>query len=254
MVAQLTPYPDVDRVRQALGPELVGLYLYGSLVTGDYTPGVSDVDLLAATRTDVDETAFDRLDEAHRALARAHPPWEGRIEIAYLSQEGLRTYRAQETRMAVISPGEPFHYKPAGSGWLINWWLVRERGMTLYGPDPRRLIAPISQEEFLAMVRDHARRWLVWVEDERSRKAQSYARLTLCRAWYAAVNGEQVSKRRAAVWAQRQLPEEAPLIEQALAWREGADDPGIDHGATFAETVRFVHDMVDLVEAALHGR
>jgi hypothetical protein len=63
--------------------------------------------------------------------------------------------------------------------------------------------------------------------------------------------GEQVSKRRAALWAQDYLPEQAKLIEQALEWRKAQDDKGIDHEATFPETECFVHFMIDQVEAVL---
>ena len=35
-------------VTAVLGEQLVGLYLYGSLTTGDFTEGVSDIDLLAS--------------------------------------------------------------------------------------------------------------------------------------------------------------------------------------------------------------
>ena len=62
----ITAYPDVDAllgqlldgIRNALGERLLGLYLYGSLVAGDFTPGTSDVDLLAATATIIDEREF----------------------------------------------------------------------------------------------------------------------------------------------------------------------------------------------------
>jgi predicted nucleotidyltransferase len=256
---KLTSYPDVDkllyglrdRIRQILGEKLVGLYLYGSLVTGDFDPGVSDFDLLAATATEIDDEAFDRLQQLHLDFVDTHPAWENRVEIAYLPVEGLRTFRTKESVMAVISPGEPFHRKAAGKEWTINWWLVRERGRTLYGPDPKTLIEPISQQEFLDMVRQHARQWREWVTESRSRKAQSYARLTLCRALYAAVHGEQPSKRRAARWAQERYPEHARLIEEALAWREAEDDSEVDHEATYPETERFVQFMIDHVEAVL---
>lgn len=256
---EMTPYPDIDkllnellhRIRQALDNKLVGLYLYGSLVTGDFDRGVSDCDLLAATTTDIDDKEFDRLQELHLDFANHHPEWDNRVEIAYLSVAGLKTFKTKESTMAVISPGEPFHFKPAGREWLINWWQVRERGLTLFGPDPKILIEPISQDEFLDVVREHTQRWREWVEDFRYRKGQSYARLTLCRALYAAKNGEQVSKKRAALWAQDRLPEQAKLIEQALEWREAEDDEGVDHEATFPETECFVHFMIDQVEAVL---
>ncbi|HUT21521.1 MAG TPA: aminoglycoside adenylyltransferase domain-containing protein, partial [Anaerolineae bacterium] len=257
-----TPYPDVDkllddllhRIRQILDAKLVGLYLYGSLVTGDFCRGVSDFDLLAATGTDIDQTEFDRLRELHLAFVSDHPEWDNRVEIAYLSVAGLRTFKTQESVMAVISPGEPFHFKPAGKEWLINWWLVRERGRTLYGLHPESLIGPISGQEFLGSVREHAQHWREWVEESRSRKGQSYARLTLCRALYAAVHGEQASKKRAARWVQDRFPEQAGLIEQALEWREAEDDSGVDHEATYPETECFVRFMIDQVECALGKR
>lgn len=50
-----TPYEDVNtllgallaRIRSVLGINLVGVYLYGSLPSGDFDPDVSDIDLLA---------------------------------------------------------------------------------------------------------------------------------------------------------------------------------------------------------------
>jgi hypothetical protein len=253
----LARYPDIEKllsdllhqIRPILGQKLVGLYLYGSLVSGDFDRGVSDFDLLAATKTDIDSQEFDRLDELHLDFTRQHPQWENRIEIAYLSIAGLETFKTQVSKMAVISPGEPFHFKQAGIEWLINWWLVRERGLVLYGPDPKTLIGPISQQEFLDTVREHARWWRKGVRDSRNRKSQAYARLTLCRALYAARNGEHVSKRQAALWARDCFPEQATLIEEALEWRLAEDGEGIDHEATFADTERFVHSMIEQVEA-----
>jgi predicted nucleotidyltransferase len=51
-----TPYADVNQLLEQLlsslqtilGKKLVGLYLYGSLVTGDFDHECSDIDLLAA--------------------------------------------------------------------------------------------------------------------------------------------------------------------------------------------------------------
>jgi len=258
-MTQLTPYPDIDKllndvlhqIRWILDKKLVGLYLYGSLVSGDFDRGVSDIDLMAATTTDIDDKEFDRLQQLHLEFIDDHPEWDNRIEVAYLSVAGLRTFKTRASRIAVISPGEPFHFKKAGKEWLINWWLVRERGIALYGPDPKTLIGPISQEEFLDSVREHAQRWRKGVRDSRNRKSQAYARLTLCRALYAAIYGEQVSKREAALWARGYYPEQARLIDQALKWRKAEDREGIDHGATFSQTERFVHSMIDQVEAVL---
>ncbi|HZS08174.1 MAG TPA: aminoglycoside adenylyltransferase domain-containing protein [Blastocatellia bacterium] len=252
---QFTPDADVDellgslldRMRQILGGKLVGLYLYGSLVTGDFDRQCSDIDLLAVTSADIDEQEFERLREMHNDFVVQNPKWDDRIEIAYVSAAALRTFRSQASQIAIISPGEPFHGKEAGKDWLINWWTVREKGVALYGPAPATLIDPISQEEFLHAVREQAREWRTWVYHMHKRPAQAYAILTMCRALYASRNGEQASKKQAARWAQECLPQWAPLIQNALGWRAAWRDEAVDHPATFPETVRFVHFVTDQI-------
>jgi hypothetical protein len=251
----ITPYADIDellgrlldRMRQILGQRLVGLYLYGSLVTGDFDRDVSDIDLLAATSSDIDSHEFDQLERMHNALARDYPLWEGRIEIAYLSTAALKTFRTRASPIAIISPGEPFHIKEAGKDWLMNWWVVRERGVALFGPAPAALIEPISQREFLQAVQEHARAWREWINIMRDQPGQAYAIVTLCRAMYTSTYGEQVSKQQAALSAQQRFPEWAGLIQNALAWRTGWRDELVDPMATFPETVKFVDFAIEQV-------
>src|SRR6185437_13654186 len=117
------------------------------------------------------------------------------------------------------SPGEPFHTKNAGIDWLINWYVVREKGVALFGPSPKTLIDPISREELVQAVEDSARWWRGRVENHEPwhRNAQVYAILTMCRALYTFKTTDFVSKRQAALWAQTAMPEWAPVIRRALA-------------------------------------
>lgn len=72
------------------------------------------------------------------------------------------------------------------------------------------------------------------------RKSQAYAFLTMCQALYTLTYGEQVSKKQAALWAAKEFPEWASLIENALLRREAWRDENVDHAATFQDTLRFV--------------
>ena len=244
----LTSYPDVDalllnlrqQLQQILGIELVGLYLYGSLVTGDFCIDISDLDLLVVIASDLDAPHFSQLQQMHATLERTYSEWEGRIEAAYLSKRALKTYKTEMSQIAIISPGEPFHLKKAGRDWLLNWRIVREKGLTLYGPSPKTLIEPVSKQEFVETVREHAIWWSESIDEMRERPSQAYAILTLCRALYAWTKGDQVSKKRAAEWAQGRYPQWAELIQQALIWRREWRDKQVDHAATFPHTVRFV--------------
>src|SRR3990172_7166249 len=98
----------LSRMRHILQEKLAGLYLYGSLTTGDFDPESSDIDLLAATSSDVSGTEFDALRAMHLDFARDNSGWEDRVEVAYLSVMALRTFRAERSPIAVITPGEPF--------------------------------------------------------------------------------------------------------------------------------------------------
>lgn len=254
---QFTPDADVEDIlskllegmRRVLGRRLAGVYLYGSLVTGDFDRDTSDIDLLAVTRDELDARDFDLLDNLHQEVAAEHPFWAERLEIAYLSADALKSFKTEASRIAVISPGEPFHFKEAGNDWLINWWTVRERGVALFGLEPQALIPHISKAEFVQAVREQAEEWREHVFTSHERAWQAYAILTMCRALYANECGEMASKQQAARWAQGELPEWAPLIENALLWRAAWRDKEVDHEATYPETVSFVHYVIDKIRA-----
>lgn len=240
----------VARIRSVLGERLVGVYLYGSLVWGDFDVEVSDIDLLAATDGVVDERELGELEGMHREIAGEWPDWDNRIEVQYQSLEGLRTFRERKSWMGNISPGEPLHMVEAGREWLLNWYFVREKGVVLWGPDPKEIIPVITKDEYLVSVRDHMEGWREWIEGTRdSRPYQGYAILTACRALYTARNGEQVSKKKAAEWAAKELPKWAGLIGEALRWREEAKGMGeVDTEESYGRAVEFVGVVREMIE------
>lgn len=254
----MTPYADVNQIldrlraqmRAILGDKLVGLYLYGSLAAGDFDAGISDMDLLAALTSDLDGREFDALDAMHRATAADYPDWDDRIEIAYLSIRGLNTFRTERSPLGIISPGEPFHIIQAGADWLMNWYMVRKMGRTIYGPPPAEVIGPIADEEFIQTVKDHARAWQGWIADySQRRKSQAYAILTMCRTLYTCHHRAQVSKRQAARWVAERYPQWAALVMQAWAWRMADEDEDADPAVTVPETQAFVQFAVGQIAA-----
>lgn len=252
-----TNYPDVNALLAAilaglqavLGDKLVGLYLFGSLTTGSFVPGVSDIDLLAVTQDDIDAQDFQALDALHTRLLAAYPAWDNRLELLYLSRAALATFRTQISQIAVISPGEPFNIKDAGMDWLSNWYMVRTAGRTLYGPDPTTLIGPISQADFVQCIRDYVAYWQTEIDHVKTRRDQSYAILSLCRAYYTIRHGQQVSKQHAAAWAKEQFPQWADLIDQATTWRLDKAYHNADTAGTQPITKRFVTFMAEQINA-----
>jgi len=243
-----TPYTDINELleillsemQKILGEKLIGFYLYGSLVIGDFDPTISDIDLVAALAFDLDDKEFEALQKMHEDFVQHHEEWSDRIEVCYISLAALQSVKTRTSQVANISPGEPFHKRQTSIEWLISWYVVRETSITLFGPSPKTIIEPISKDEFIQAVRSHAKAWDEWIHDMHNRKSQAYAILTMCRALYTLKFGEQVSKKQAALWAEKEFPEWASLIENALLWREAWRDENVDHDATFQETLRFV--------------
>ena len=230
----------LENMKNVLGDKLVGLYLYGSLVWGDFDSKLSDIDLLAVVSTNVTEKEFESLKQMHQSFVDKHQQWNDRIEVQYLSRSALRTFKEKMSPAVTISPGEPIHRIEVGKHWLMNWYIVLEKGLTLYGPSPKTIIEPITKEEFIQSVKGHTRSWNEWVTNMKRRKAQAYAILTMCRALYAIKNGEQTSKKQAAEWAKGKLPQWATLIDNAVKWREEKDNQQEDN-ENYPNTVKFVN-------------
>ena len=158
-----TSYPHVNslltdlflRIRKVLGDKLVGLYLGGSLVLGDFDERISDIDLVAALSSDSADTEFDQLQQMHADFIGDHKEWYDRIEVCYISTDALKTVKSRTSPIVNISPGEPMHRMESSKAWMMNWYLTREKSIILFGPSPKTIIEPISKEEYIQSVKDH---------------------------------------------------------------------------------------------------
>jgi len=239
-------------VEATLGPELVGLVLYGSAVTGGFDPGISDVDLVAVTASGIEHVDLAALRLMHDAVVDRQPVWTDRVEVVYLGQAALRRFRASPGPLAVISPGEPLHRSDSRpSDWLQNWFYARETGIALRGPSPTTLIPPIRRSELVAAVRRYAGEVAGRDRSSASRGGIAYAILTLCRAWRTVETGAMTSKADGATWAVARLPASASLVDAALRARLGLG--GFDDAPTRADAELLI-DLIAAEIAAVHPR
>ncbi|WP_165962744.1 nucleotidyltransferase domain-containing protein [Occultella glacieicola] len=231
-----------DGIATRLGDGLLGLYVHGSYVAGDFDPARSDLDLLAVLRDVPTATTLELLRPLHARLAVDHPAWADRIEVDYLPTATLTTLADRSGPMIRISPGEPLHLFEATRHYLLNVAFARSTGRSLRGPSPTAVLPPVDRVAVLAVVREHAASWPAWVTDARGRPgAQAYAVLTLCRALHLVTEGTQVSKRRAAAWAAARRLESAELIEWATAW--WYDGGTVGAPGRFEEVATLVHSV-----------
>ncbi len=102
-------------VGRLLGPRLLGLYVHGSLVAGDFAPGRSDLDVFAVLSADPDDALLRELVALHAGLDRRHPRWAGRIEVEYVSRDALRAGSPDHVTAATSADERPGHVSAAAS-------------------------------------------------------------------------------------------------------------------------------------------
>lgn len=232
----LTPYPDVNEILQllleeiqkVLGDQFVGMYLYGSLSSGDFHPDASDIDYLVVTADILSEDTIGALESMHYCIWNTGLPWAGKLEGSYLPKAHLRRYEKSNFGYPTVNEGR-FYVAPHGSDWIIQRHIIREHGVVLAGPHPETLIDPVDPDDIRRAVTGTLHEWWFplledssWLKNHGS-EYHAYAILTMCRSLYALEHGEIVSKPVAAGWAQEQLGGKWPqVIEQSLATRMGA--------------------------------
>ena len=229
-------------VQQVLGDNLVGVYLRGSLATGEFVPETSDLDVFAATERPVSEEEFAALAALHTHLRALPNPYARRLEMAYVDRVALRRF-APDQRHPTLGQGEALQWSEHSTNWILERWALREHGVALLGPDPRALIDPVSPDELRAAVRLRLRDWEDWANDDEDpdwslpRAHKAYVVETMCRALHTLACGELASKQRAVAWAAKTLPQPWSLtVERSRSWH-GDNTPD---SALVSEVRRFV--------------
>jgi predicted nucleotidyltransferase len=229
-------------IRAALGDNLVGVYLRGSLALGDFDLATSDVDFFTITERPVSDEEFTALAALHARLSDSEHPFGDQLEGAYMERAAVWRYEPGR-RFPTIERTEALTWSEHGANWALERWAVREHGRTLLGPDPRGLFAPVTADEIRGAVRARLPDWADFARatddpDWHSHRGQkAYVVETMCRALCTLTTGELRSKRAAVVWALATLPEPwRGLVARAQAWRA---DPTPDD-ALNAEVQAFV--------------
>ena len=214
--------------RSALGRNLTGVYVHGSVSTGAFNPRTSDIDVVVTTRTLTDGPANERIHEVHGAmLGWGSARWADRLEVMFVPASALGMAGVPRISVLELHPDEGFKVQPLGSDFMIQKRILRQHGITLYGPRIARIVAPVTNGELRDAVIGNLREWwrpeLEYPGQFLQRSYQAYAVLTMCRSLCMLATGELVTKPEAAAWAMRGPYLEAwrPLIQSAVAYPGG---------------------------------
>jgi predicted nucleotidyltransferase len=220
----------VAGVEDALGSNFLGAYLVGSLATGDFDLD-SDIDFLIITNAELGDAEVRSLQQTHVDIhALGSYPAE-HLEGSYISTESLK-----RTDLVGV---EPLWFVDNGSTslersihdnrWHVRW-ILRERGITIIGPDPKTLLHPVRtaalRSEAVAAMQGLHSRFVAEIDGPlgwfNTRFGQSFAVLACCRILYTYKNGSVQSKLSAVKWAEQFLdPAWCELIRKASTERMG---------------------------------
>ena len=249
-------FPDVNEllnllrsnVKEILEDQFIGMYLYGSLSSGDFNPETSDIDFLFVTADSLSDETISELEAMHKQTWANSLKRAGKLEGAYVPKELIRHHNPNGASCPTINEGR-FYLAGLGSDWIIQRHVVREQGVVLAGPDPKTLIDPVSLDDIRGAVLGILQEWWFpmledpsWLRDHES-EYRAFAVITMCRVLHALENGIVVSKLKAVQWAQIQLDKKSKgIIDKAVAvLQHEAGDISLDETLDF---IRFTREQV----------
>ena len=226
-----TPYPEVNdllhlllfNVKRILGEQFVGMYLYGSLATGDFDPETSDIDFLVVTAETLPKEKIAELDAMHKETWATSLKRAGELEGSYVPKDLVRRHDPEGAPCPTVNEGK-FFVDQRGSDWIIQRYVVREYGVIVEGPDPKTLIDFVSPDDIREAVRGVLGEWWFpmlddpsWLRDHGG-KYHAFAVITMCRVLHALEHGTIISKPKAVHWARENLGVPwQDLIDKAVA-------------------------------------
>ncbi len=224
-----TPYAKVNvllhrllvEAQNALGENFFGMYLYGSLASGDFDEHSSDVDFVVVTRGEISDETIPALRALHERIAASNLNYASKLEGSYMPLAALRRYNPNDPPRPQYNEGE-FFLAPHNADWIIQRYVLREHGVIVAGAPLKAYIGPVTPDELRGAVAGILNGWWateILAHPEQLKRAgyQPYAVLTMCRSLYCFEHGAIVSKPVAARWAMENLNARwKPLIERAV--------------------------------------
>ena len=241
----------VSKLQVILERQLIGAYLQGSFAVGDFDEH-SDVDFIIAIEDELSHHQVDALQIMHDQVYQLESEWAKHLEGSYFPREILRHPSERGIPLWYLDHGARHLIKADHCNTLLVRWVVREKGVPLFGPSPATLVDPVSAELLRAEIFETLTRWgqqiLADPTPYSNRFYQSFIVLSYCRMLHDLQRGYPGSKREGAAWAKTALdPAWSDLIDRTWA---GRPDPArkVREPADpedFARTLRFVAYVMD---------
>jgi hypothetical protein len=210
-------------VKEILGDQFIGMYLYGSLSSGDFNPASSDIDFLVVTKDILPQEMIDKLEVMHNQTWATSAKRAGELEGSYVPKELIRRHDPNGAPCPTVNEGK-FFLDQRGSDWIIQRHVVREVGLVIEGPDPKTLIDPVTPEDIRSSIMGVLNEWWFpmlndpsWLR-EHDDHYRAFAVITMCRVIHGLETGTITSKPKAVEFARTKLGNPwQSLLERAVA-------------------------------------
>lgn len=271
-VLQFTQYPELNELlvshatelQNALTHNFVGYYLQGSFAVGDADHS-SDVDFVVAINKELSKEELMCVQHIHTKMHDRSRKWAKRMEYSFfpsskLSQlsspfVGKKRNHTSDRDLWFFDHSKDIIVKSDHCNTLVVRWIVRERGETIVGPDPKSLIPSIPHKVLCTEIRDtiigKAANTIHDPSAYNNRYFQSYLVLNYTRMLHDLYVGRIDSKLQGVSWAKTNLdPVWHALIE--FCWKDRQDSSiSVKHPSdptVFREALEFVTYVSELAE------
>jgi predicted nucleotidyltransferase len=234
--------------QRLLGPNLLGIYLHGSLALGGFQPGRSDIDVMVVTAERIELEIKRRCIELLLRVSLMPCP----LDIRFLVELDLFPYQhllscdlhyretQRESFQQEVRSGswKDWNGKAQGDPDLaVHLTILHRYGICLSGKPIAEVFPPVPERDFRTAISKDVQ----MAQGKPLYDPISFV-LNACRACAYLQNGTILSKDAGGVWGLAHLPEQYhPLIQQALALYRG-ERPGrpVGHAAwdDFAASMR----------------
>lgn len=231
-MTNLTPHAQANEmllayqaaVARALPGRVGGIYVYGSLASGDYDPATSDIDAVTLVTGDITPDDFDALARMHAVLAHGDARFSQKFEAYYMPPAALRRFDVAAPQRPRWNAGR-FYLATHGGDWVIHRKVLLDSGIVVEGPPLSSLIDPVTDDEVKKGIALLATKlWEPYIADPariNDNYYQMHTILTMCRTLSLFAAGNMLSKRQAAHWGWENLPQFKAAIESALHYKQG---------------------------------
>jgi hypothetical protein len=211
-----------DVLTGTLRHRLVGCYLYGSALDGDFLPGRSDIDVIAITgrwlHPEIEQQATERL------LALRVPASVKGLDLWLVPASIARDPRLSPSYQVRLLTAIDFvchdpPWRPGDPRLAMLLAICRSHGAALAGPPPRSVLAPIPRAGLLGGM----------LEDLGTHAPPHYRVLNACRDQHFLDEGRLCSKLEGAAWALRRMGD-PELVSAAVDWQRIGDGEPLEGG------------------------